>query len=459
MVLALGTPKRHPESGIYWFRKRVPDRLRESVGRTEIKFSLRTPDPQVARLRNLDAMLKLERAWAGHDIALLGADGSPVAFFECKGLPVATPARIGTVEDGPTSDARAGLPIDPRLARLDAEIPAAAVRSTGHRSAGRKSNESNAVEGGSRSARPASMRGVFESYAAEAELSPATVKRWKPVIEAFVAHLGHDDAGRVTRADVVGWKDSLLAGGMSNITVRDVYLGAVRATLQYGADQSGLSDNPAAGVKVRVKKGLRERDKGFDQGEALTILAATRLPPSANISLEMAAARRWVPWICAYSGARVNEITPLTGRDIVMRDGVVLMRIRAETNKTRKYRMVPLHSHLLEQGLLDYVKSRGTRPLFYEPSRARGGSEENPHYKKVGERVGSWVRSLGIDARVAPNHGWRHRFASVARFVSMPEDVHHVIQGHAGANVADRYGDTWPQVAHREIEKLPRYAA
>jgi integrase len=69
------------------------------------------------------------------------------------------------------------------------------------------------------------------------------------------------------------------------------------------------------------------------------------------------------------------------------------------------------------------------------------------------------VRSLGIDARVAPNHGWRHRFASVARFISMPEDVRHVIQGHAGANVADRYGDTWPQVALREIEKLPRYDA
>jgi hypothetical protein len=103
---------------------------------------------------------------------------------------------------------------------------------------------------------------------------------------------------------VIGWKNALLAGGLSNITVRDVYLGAVRATLQYGADQSRLPDNPAAGVKIRVKKALRERDKGFDQGEALKILTATRSAPSANISVEMAAALRWVPWMCAYSGAR-----------------------------------------------------------------------------------------------------------------------------------------------------------
>jgi hypothetical protein len=32
-------------------------------------------------------------------------------------------------------------------------------------------------------------------------------------------------------------------------------------------------------------------------------------------------ARRWIPWICAYTGARVNEITSLTGRDFIVRDG------------------------------------------------------------------------------------------------------------------------------------------
>jgi hypothetical protein len=57
----------------------------------------------------------------------------------------------------------------------------------------------------------------------------------------------------------------------------------------------------------------------------------------------------------------------------------------------------------------------------------------------------------------SPNHGWRHRFSSVSRFVGMPEDVRNIIQGHAGAKVADRYGETWPLVALREIEKLPRY--
>jgi hypothetical protein len=42
-------------------------------------------------------------------------------------------------------------------------------------------------------------------------------------------------------------------------------------------------------------------------------------------------------------------------------------------DETRKSRIVPLHGHLIEQGLLAYAKSRGVRPLFYDPARSRGG--------------------------------------------------------------------------------------
>jgi integrase len=303
------------------------------------------------------------------------------------------------------------------------------------------------------------LRSVFDAYAREAELAPSTVKRWSPVVDRLIGHLGHDDAAAISRGDIVAWKDALLAAGMSNVTVRDVYVAAVKAMLQFAVDQGRLTQNPAKEVKVRVRKALEERDKGFDGKEAETILSATLRKPSTKISIEMAAARRWVPWICAYTGARVNEITPVTGRDFIVRDGIPMIRVRAENNKTRSFREVPLHGHLVEQGLLDFAKSRGSRPLFYDPRRSRGGKDSNPHFKKVGERLAEWVRSLGIDERVAPNHGWRHRFSSVARFVAMPQDVRNIIQGHAGVKVADSYGETWPLVALREIEKLPRYRA
>src|SRR5690242_1494044 len=82
MVIALGTPKRHPESGIYWFRKRVPDRLKESIGKSEIKFSLRTRDPVVARIRNLEEMARIERAWSGIGPAIVDARAPRIASLE-----------------------------------------------------------------------------------------------------------------------------------------------------------------------------------------------------------------------------------------------------------------------------------------------------------------------------------------------------------------------------------------
>ncbi|MGY4330997.1 hypothetical protein ACVWWG_005414 [Bradyrhizobium sp. LB7.2] len=42
----------------------------------------------------------------------------------------------------------------------------------------------------------------------------------------------------------------------------------------------------------------------------------TLTTPSHLISIEMKAARRWLPWLCAYTCARVNELTILYPYDI-----------------------------------------------------------------------------------------------------------------------------------------------
>jgi hypothetical protein len=79
MVCALGTPKRHPESGIYLFRKRVPERLKTAVGKSEIEFLLRTRDPVVARIRNLEETARLEREWSQIHAATIDGEGRDLA--------------------------------------------------------------------------------------------------------------------------------------------------------------------------------------------------------------------------------------------------------------------------------------------------------------------------------------------------------------------------------------------
>jgi hypothetical protein len=105
------------------------------------------------------------------------------------------------------------------------------------------------------------LRSVFDSYVREAELAPSTVKRWSPVVDRLIVHLGHDDAAAIARADIVAWKDAPLDGGMSNVTVRDVYVAAVKSMRQFVVDQGRLTQNPAKvgqGARAQGARGARQ---------------------------------------------------------------------------------------------------------------------------------------------------------------------------------------------------------
>jgi hypothetical protein len=64
MALAMSRPWKHPTTGIYWLRKRVPDDLRAAVGKREEKFSLRTREPVEAKRLHVEALAALEQRWA-----------------------------------------------------------------------------------------------------------------------------------------------------------------------------------------------------------------------------------------------------------------------------------------------------------------------------------------------------------------------------------------------------------
>jgi len=132
--------------------------------------------------------------------------------------------------------------------------------------------------------------------------------------------------------------------------------------------------------------------------------------------------------------------------------------------KTGKSRWVPLHTHLVEMGLLDYVAVVEARlgkqaPLFYRiPSRP----SRNPNYRgpavKVRERLAEWVRGLGItDPGIQPNHAWRHSFKTRASRAGIEARIRDAICGHAPRTTADDYEH--PTVEHMAevLKRFPRY--
>lgn len=307
---------------------------------------------------------------------------------------------------------------------------------------------------------------TFEAYAAAQGLKAGTAKEWRARMGGLIAFLGHDDAAKISADDVQRWRDQLLSetvrGGKKRDprTVRSTYLSALRATLNWAVEERKLPSNVAAAIVVRVPRKAKLRERDFTTEEATRILKAT-LVQDARLSEERAFARRWIPWLCAYTGARVNEFSQLRREDVQQIDGVWAVNITPEagTVKTNVARTVPLHSHLLEQGFVEAVSSRKDGPLFYDPSKQRVQADASRHYKKVGERLAAWVRrDVGIaDPNVQPNHGWRHTFKTRALSAGMPERIADYIQGHAPRTVGRTYGSVLMSTLVEAIESLPRF--
>jgi integrase len=272
----------------------------------------------------------------------------------------------------------------------------------------------------------------------------------------------------MTKDDAYRWVDHLTKKGIAKKSIREVWIASLRATAGFQIERGKLTgENPFSRVRG-VKPTKQSNQKGFSDAQAEKILSATLGTFSHLTTLETRAARRWIPWICAYTGARVNEVTSLVPSDVRNDEetDIPCFYLRPEMTKGDYERVIPVHSHLVDQEFLDYVKKREKAglPLFYDPKRAGGGENGNPQWQKIAERLGKWVvNSLKVTG-VAPNHGWRHRFKSVARDVGMHPEVEAFITGHGGSDdpneikkISLRYGDAWVKTLKKTIELYPRY--
>ena len=175
------------------------------------------------------------------------------------------------------------------------------------------------------------------------------------------ASTAHDITGDEARE----WSRQLVTTKRKARTVNDVWLTAARTVFAWAGAIGHVQS--FAGVRVTEPRRVEHRETdAFMPEEWGTILRAASAIGRPKTTFQ--GAQRWVPWLCAYSGARPGEITQLRAVDIQDRDHVKAMVLTpdAGTIKTSKARTVPIHRHLIEQGFLEFVKSRGKGPLFYD---------------------------------------------------------------------------------------------
>jgi integrase len=301
---------------------------------------------------------------------------------------------------------------------------------------------------------------LFEGWVAARNPAAATVARWRAAFLDLEANFGGPGAQPLTADTAQAWTKTRITDDRSAKTVRDAWVGAAHAIYEWAKAERLIPNNPFAAVSVTVPHEIRNREsKAFTDDEARTILRAATTAMSDP-------AKRWVPWLCAYSGARAGEITQLRGSDIERRGNFYVMKLKPEAGsiKTGEARTVPLHEHIIEQGFLDFVHGRGNGPPFYENDSTANQAADDPMRPKqppalrVRMVLAYWVRRLGIsDPEVAPNHAWRHTFKQIAQRSGIDPRVHDRITGHAAKTVAEKYGQATAEDMAAALKKFPRY--
>ncbi|UYQ73977.1 hypothetical protein OF122_09530 [Pelagibacterium flavum] len=307
---------------------------------------------------------------------------------------------------------------------------------------------------------------AFEAWVGERKPEAATINRWRSVFANLNEFLEGRDIAIMSDEDAVRWKDQLMSGSRSGRTVNEVWLTAARRVFNWVKDQKKLRVNPFDGVKVAVARSGPTKGK-FQEEDAEIILRATLKPLSARTSDHLKLAVRWVPWLCAYTGARSGEMTQLRKQDIQWhRDGFWMLNITpdAGTVKGSMPRTVVLHDHLIEQGFVDFVAQAKPGALFYDPAAFKSSdlvdplNPPRPPYVIMRQKLADWVRKLGVtDPGVGPNHGWRHTFKRRAARAKIEERIRDAFCGHADMKVGRTYELPDIDELAEAIKEFPRY--
>ncbi|WP_195176420.1 DUF6538 domain-containing protein [Mesorhizobium sp. INR15] len=362
MSLRMPGPWKHPDTGVYYLRQRVPSDLASrpievtvaipvgdatklvKVGPV-VKVSLATKDPAEAKARHRQADTALQEFWQRQRggpqpltqrqvQALAGLlysnlvemlDSEPGEEGIWKEVLRLNQAKqdSGELERwfGPTVDelfAKQGVNTDQlsrtRVVHATFKAIQLAAQANLRKAQGDYSPNDAAKrfppweparEGTSQRAPVAAGKfdlfNLLDHKFATQSLKAKTREDYRSYLKKFVAVVGHADARSVTKDDVREWRDKLMAEGLTPKTINDKYRAALSAVLSHAVKEFGLPDNAAKGIRDQRTGPAPTGSKGYSPEQAKVILSATFKGTFKAISA-LSIGPQLGPWIGSQKG-------------------------------------------------------------------------------------------------------------------------------------------------------------
>lgn len=263
----------------------------------------------------------------------------------------------------------------------------------------------------------------------------------------------------------LGLPEMLALRGVGTISARTLnsYVSHFQAFMTWaerkGYREGNPAGNPFEGFRVR-KTAISDthRRKPFKPEQLRLLYRHLTENPDG---LVRKGDHKWPTLIAMFSGARLNEVCQLRAEDMEVREGIPCFDFNDDDGKTLKNiasrRVVPIHSRLLELGLLDFIEQRkqAEAPRLF-PSLTY--SKQNGWGRNVGRWFNeSLLPNIGMKDKGLVFHSFRHSMVTTLGHCDVQESVIKAIVGHTRTGVTqsvynpDGYK---PEQLKRELDKF-----
>ena len=441
MSLSLHIQRRN--GGVYYFRKRIPQGIVPFYdGRKEICFSLRTREPSEAKRLSYQYSLKYSDEFErySHQISSNsseyshGQEGRGEKGFEV-GKSFKKPTLNISMGFEKSESQAAQLPVTPPKF---SEVWEAYAKESGLKESSRLDNETH-------------IRRFIEIAGNKpvAEYSRFDIKRYKDILLKTPTHMNAEQrkAGIIQTIKTLE-KAKIEYRKLAPHNVKNRCLSVVRCVFSHAVANAFITANPTDGITVAYKKKNIPVRFPFTDKDLETIfkspLFTSNIP---SFSPERLQDYQWIILLALYTGARLEEIGRLAVDDISKEEGIDYMFIRedADTGRSVKnacsIRKVPIHSKLIELGVLNFVEQRQEEahttlfPSLFETKVIRGKCTHN-----FSKWFGRYLDKIGLVEKGKTFHSFRHTFKRTLRNAGVDMVLADALQGHTEGDASSYYG-------------------
>ena len=417
--------------GVFSIRIIIPSALTGTGKRREVRHSLGTKNPDIARILALQFNLHFEQArMSSNKTKLIDLISNPYRFD----------AKTGVMEATDAADHERMMEAVRLYREIHGTFPA--LQEAIQYKAGQNFSPPDQ--------QPKLPKSLLLSKAIEQYIhekrhgnEPSTLSEKKSGLAKYLAYAGDMELNHITKEKIRHWKAELDgAGNQSAITINKK-ISFLTDLFRWAINNGHYHHpaNPCEGLRiVQSKSTTSEHYLPFSNDDISKIFG------KGYKAFMSSAHDYWIPLMGLYSGRRIEALASLTTANVREVDGVLSFVIIKDKNRAGQG-IVPVHPRLIELGFrayLDDLNAKGEAQLFPKLKGAKLS-------KNTSRNFGLLLDEVGISDPLKVFHSFRH--SVITRLHSARGNTAHVMQlvGHAQSKSDVHFGTYTHSISPAEL--------